>query len=104
MGRTKVTRALIWSEPAQVDIAAIIEYYNHRNGNSDYSERMTRQFRERMNYVVTDPYSGEKWKNKGFRFVIVYPFQLFYYVTKTEIVVASVWDGRRDPKTLKLTH
>jgi len=57
-----------------------------------------------MGYVVTSPYSGEKWKKRGFRFVIVYPFQLFYRVAKTEIVVASVWDARRDTKTLKLTR
>ena len=104
MGRTKVTRTLNWSAQAQTDTNAIFDFYNQRNGNTDYSDQLLREFQERMSYVVDNPYLGERWTKRGFRFVVVTPFQLFYYVTKTEIVVASVWDGRRDPKTLKLTR
>jgi len=104
MVRTKVAKTLIWSDRANAEIAAIADFYDHRNGNSDYSERLWFEFQQRMSYVVDNPYSGEKWKTRGFRFVVVNPFQLFYYVTKTEIVVASVWDARRDPKTLKLSR
>jgi hypothetical protein len=57
-----------------------------------------------MSYVVNDPCSGQRWGKRGFRVVNAKPFQLFYRVTKTEIVVVSVWDARRDPKTLKLTR
>ena len=104
MVRRKKTKTLNWSLRAKAEIAAITEFYDDRNGNSDYSNRLWLDFQERMDYVATNPCSGEKARQRGFRFVVVYPFQLFYYVTKTEIVVASVWDGRRDPKTLKLTR
>ena len=98
------TRTLVWSVQAQADAAAIFEFYNHQNGNSDYSDRLLFEFDKRMNYVVDGPYSGWRAKQKGFRYVLVYPFQLFYYVTKKEVVVAKVWDARRDPDTLKLTR
>ena len=104
MVRRKETKILNWSDQAKEDIAAISEFYDNRNGNSDYSDQLWLDFQERMSYVVTNPYSGEKWKKSGFRFVVVYPFQLFYRVTKKEIRVSAVWDGRRDPKTLKLTR
>jgi len=95
-----VKRTLIWSDPAKADLAAILDFYYHRNGNSDYGNRLLREFRERLNYVVDNPYLGEKWKRSAFRYVIVSPFQLFYRVTKTEIIVSTVWDSRRDPRTL----
>ena len=95
---------MIWSARAQAEVAAIFDFYDLRNGNSDYSNQLMHDFQERMNHVVTNPYLGEKVRQRGFRYVIVKPFQLFYYVTKTEIVVSTVWDSRRDPKTLKLTR
>ena len=103
MARKKVARTLIWSEPAQINIDDIVDYYNRRNGSPTYSNRLTLEFRERMNMVVANPYSGQRWMD-DFRYVIVKPFQLFYYVTKTEVIVAAVWDARRDPDTLKLTR
>ena len=95
-----VKRTLIWSDPAKADLAAILDFYYHRNGNSNYGNQLLREFRDRLNYVVDNPYLGEKWKRSAFRYVIVSPFQLFYRVTKTEIIVSTVWDSRRDPRTL----
>jgi toxin YoeB len=95
-------RTLIWSDPAKADLAAILDFYYRRNGNSEYSNKLIRDFHERLSDVIDGPYSGQRWKKSRFRFLIVYPFQLFYYVTKTEVVVVAVWDARRDPKTLKL--
>ena len=102
MVRTAIARTLIWSEQAQAEVATISDFYDKRNGNSDYSNRLWREFQKRMGYVVDNPHSGARARQRGFRVVNVKPFQLFYYVTKTEIVVAKVWDARRDPKTLKL--
>ena len=87
-----------------MDIDSIVDFYNHRNDSSEYSDRLTQEFQERMDLVVAQPYLGQRAEQRGFRFVVVYPFQLFYYVTKTEVVVAKVWDARRDPKTLKLVR
>ncbi len=101
MGRTKTERTLSWSVQAQTDVAAIIDFYNERNGNSVYSRQLTTEFQAKMDRVVANPYSGEVMK-KGIRFVVAMPYQLFYRVTKTEIIVVAVWDGRRDPKTLEL--
>ena len=99
-----VERTLIWSDPAKADLAAIFEFYYHRNGNSNYNHQLWSEFREKLGYVVDNPYLGERWKKSVFRFVVAKPFQLFYRVTKTEIIVAAVWDSRRNPKTLKLTR
>ncbi len=93
-------RTLNWTNHAKADVVAILEFYYHRNGNSDYGNRLVREFQERMDGVVTNPYLGEKWKRSGFRYVVVSPFQLFYRVTKTEIIVSMVWDSRRDSRTL----
>jgi len=101
MGRTKVAKTLNWSVQSQVDIDAITDFYDCRNGTPDYSNRLIREFQEKMKSVVDLPYLGQKWGKKGFRYVIVHPFQLFYRVTKTEIIVVTVWDSRRDPRALK---
>ena len=103
MVRTETAKTLNWSEQAKADVAAIADFYNRRNGSPAYSNRLNRKFQERMNLVVANPYSGQRWTD-DFRYVIVKPFQLFYYVTKTEVIVAAVWDARRDPDTLKLTR
>ncbi len=54
-----------------------------------------------MERIVTYPELGEI-KQNDIRSIIVKPYQLFYQVTKTEIIVITVWDGRRNPEDLKL--
>jgi plasmid stabilization system protein ParE len=94
-------RTLIWSPETQADLKEILAFYQERNGNSEYGDRLLCDFHEKMNYVVANPYLGQKWGRRGFRYVIVNPFQLFYRVTKTEIRVSLVWDSRRNPKALR---
>ena len=96
-------RILIWSPDAEKGFDKILTFYRERNGNSEYGDKLKRLVRKALDRVITNPYSGQRWWGKrGFRFVVVKPFQLFYRVTKTEIIVSAVWDARRDPKTLKL--
>jgi len=97
-------RTLRWTLKAEDELLEILAYYRVRNDNSEYGDKLVLKFHERMGYVVANPYSGQPAPKKGFRYVIVYPFQLFYYVAKKEVVVASVWDARRNPDTLKLTR
>ena len=93
-----------WSPKAEDNLKDILAFYQERNGNSEYGDQLVDRIEGILDHVVSQPYLGEKWKKRGFRFVVVKPFQLFYYVTKTEIVIASIWDARRDPRTLKLTR
>jgi len=95
-------RALIWSPEAKEDLDEILAFYLERNGNSAYSVKLRSQIEKALNNVVSNPYLGQRWGKRSFRFVVVKPFQVFYRVTKTEIRVSAVWNGRRDPKTLKL--
>jgi len=94
-------RTLRWSTRAENSLKEILAFYQERNGNSEYGDKLTAQISEALERVVSLPYSGQKWNARGFRFVVVKPFQLFYRVTKTEIRVSLVWDSRRDPRTLK---
>ena len=94
-------RTLRWSPEGQEDFNEILKFYRERNGNSDYGNKLAVQIKAALDNVVLFPYLGQKRGRSGFRYVIVYPFQVFYYVTKTEIVVSAVWDSRRDPKALK---
>jgi len=104
MGKRMAGRTLRWSSKAKSHLKDILAFYQERNGNSEYGDKLVDQIENILNNVVFQPYLGERWTKRGFRFVVVTPFQLFYRVTKTEIIVTAVWDGRRDPKTLKLTR
>jgi len=95
---------LRWSNRAEKNLNEIQTFYLNRNGNSAYSDKLTEQISKALDNVVSFPSLGQKWGKRGFRFVIVKPFQVFYRVTKTEIRVSAIWDGRRDMKTLKLTR
>jgi len=97
-------RTLRWTPEADEDLDKILAFYRERNGNSEYGDKLVKKFGKVLNNVLFSPYLGQRRGKRGSRFVIVYPFQLFYRVTKTEIIVTAVWDGRRDPKTLKLTR
>ena len=97
-------RTLTWSPEAEEDVKNILAFYLERNGNSEYSDKLAKQIKAALDNVVSNPYLGQKYGSRGFRFVVVKPFQVFYRVTKTEIRVSAVWDGRRDLKTLKLTR
>jgi len=96
------SRTLRWTPEADEDLEKILAFYLERNGNSKYGDMLVKRFRKVLNNVVFSPYLGQRRGKRGLRYVIVKPFQLFYRVTKTEIIVTAVWDGRRDTKTLKL--
>ena len=97
-------RTLIWSPEAQEDLDEILAFYRERNGNSEYSDRLSEEIRKALERVVSNPKYGPRWIKRGFRSVNVKPFQVFYRVTKNEIRVSRVWDARRNPDTLKLTR
>ena len=100
-----VSRTLRWSMQAENSLDAILVFYLRRNGNSEYGDKLKKRITKVLNGIVSNPYSGQRWWGKrGFRFVVVKPFQVFYRVTKTEIRISLVWDARRDPETLKLTR
>ena len=85
-----VSRTLRWSPEAQENFNEILAFYQERNGNSAYGDELSNRIEKALEYLIFNPYSGERARQRGFRFVIVKPFQLFYRVTKTEIIVAAV--------------
>ena len=99
-----VNRTLRWSFRAENNLNEILAFYMKRNGSSVYGDKLKVRITKVLNGIVSNPYSGQKHGKRGFRFVVVKPFQIFYRVTKTEIRISVVWDTRRDPKTLKLTR
>ena len=99
-----VGRTLRWSKRAENSLTKILAYYRDRNESSEYSDKLSREIHNALERVVANPYMGHRQGKGDFRFVIVYPFQVFYRVTKKEIRVSLVWDARRNPDTLKLTR
>ncbi len=94
-------KKLDWSDRATEDVEAIRNFFDHRNGSAAYSDLLLDKFDAALKRVAKFHELGEI-KHNAIRSIIVKPYQLFYRVTKTEIIVLSVWDGRRNPEDLKV--
>ena|ERR1700761_9499669 len=91
-----------WSERAQKERFAILEYWHKRNKSKRYSSKLSRLFDESIEYVAEMPESGSPTKYQDVRFKVTGAYLLYYSIQPSFIEVITIWDSRRNPKKLKL--
>lgn len=91
-----------WTRRAKRDFSTIKDFFDQRNGSSDYSKKLFDRICETMDLVRLHDELGEKWKSDDVRFIVVEKYQVFYQVKKSVVRIITIWDARRDPDKLKL--
>lgn len=92
-------RKIIWTQKANAERKAILEFWIDKNKSKTFSRKLNQLFIETLKLISEHPNIGRQTSEKNTRVSIV---RDFYEITATDIVVQSIWDGRRDENQLTL--
>ncbi|MCL2097631.1 MAG: type II toxin-antitoxin system RelE/ParE family toxin [Bacteroidales bacterium] len=96
-----VRRRIVWTAESEEQLIGILLYYKHRNGNSRYSKVIRQTIKLKLNLLKHQPYIGRIVNKNSIRVLFVLHYHVFYEATATDILIHSIWDGRRNPKSIK---
>lgn len=97
-----MAKRIIWSNKAKEERRKILEYWEMRNGNKNYSKKLAKQFREKVRYIAEFNHIGTATDIENVRVTVCGNYLLFYEIDQEFIKILAVWDARRDPDDLTL--
>jgi addiction module RelE/StbE family toxin len=98
-----MARKIIWSNRAREDRKAILSYWNNRNKSNVYSKKLNWLFKETISFLSEHPQIGRKTILENIHVKVVRDYLIIYEVTEFEIVIHTIWDGRRNPSELGIS-
>lgn len=94
------SREVVWTKTAAKQRRSILKYWVEKTGSSDFSLTLLYESAERLDQLLTHPYSGQKADYPDTRVLSLGHFSIFYKIIKNKIIVTAFWDNRQDPKKL----
>jgi len=95
-------RKIVWTQKANEERKEILAYWIERNQSKTYSIKLNNLIRETLQLAALHPDTGRKTTFKNVRVKIIRDYLLFYEADKTILVVLTIWDSRRNDKTLNI--
>ena len=92
-----MARKVIWSIQARGDKKSIFTYWNEHNKSKNYSRKLNRLFKEAIELLQVRPHIGRKTQKEEVYVKVVRQFLIIYEIRENDIVILSIWDGRRNP-------
>lgn len=94
-------REVKWVEECIREMEDTFEFYDYRNGTSQYSQSLYSQIIVSVNRVSINPLIGHLTEYPHVRYIVVVPnYSVFYHFGDTSITVLVLWDNRRNPARL----
>lgn len=93
-------RKIVWTDKANIERKEILEYWINKNKSKTYSIKLNKLLIESLKLISEYPKIGRQTNEENTRVSIFRDYLLFYEVNEKEIVVQSIWDGRRDENEL----
>lgn len=97
-----VKRKIVWTQKANQERKEILAYWIERNQSKVYSIKLNKLIKDAVQLAAQYPDTGRKTTLEDVRVKIVRDYLLFYEVNKTTLVVLTIWDSRRNEKTLSI--
>lgn len=91
---------IFWSEIAINQRKDIVKYWNKRNGNSNYSNRLNGLINNKLNTLKLHPKIGTLIENFDARMLHIENFGLVYQLKTNQVRILAFWDQRQDPEKL----
>jgi plasmid stabilization system protein ParE len=91
---------LFWTITAKKQRDHVFEYWNSRNGNTNFSMKLNQKIRERTSLLKSHPFLGKeiaKWDNRS---VSLGHYSIVYKVEEEKIIITAFWDNRQDSEKL----
>jgi len=95
-------RKIVWTQKANEERKEILAYWIDRNQSKTFSIKLNNLIKDTLQLTALHPNTGRKTTLKNVRVKIIRNYLLFYEVNKTTIVVLTIWDERRNDKTLNI--
>ena len=95
-----MAKKVIWTESAKIGRRLILEYWIKKTGNKMYSQRLSGEFNERINYLKEFPELGKKSDFTEIRTTACGHFSIFYLNALEDIVIVGIYDTRRAPEEI----
>lgn len=93
-----------WSRQAIRSLYDIYNFYLPKAGK-ETARRIVTEIREETRYLLIFPELGSKesglGKHTDYRYIVKHHCKIFYTLSEKRILIAFVWDTRRNPNTLK---
>ncbi len=99
-----MARQIVWSLKAQKDRKEILMYWNQRNKSLEYSRKLNRLFKKAVNLISEYPEIGKLTNDKNARIKIVHNYLMIYEYNENQVLILNIWDGRQNPKKLKINQ
>lgn len=97
-----VRREIKWSQNALQDKLTILDYWNNKNGNSDYSKKIDSALRNIISVLGSFENLGKKLAGESIRYLVKNDFIIYYEKFPSHIEILHIWDSRRNPADIKL--
>lgn len=84
---------VLWTEPAEDELAAVFEYVTESSGSSSYARKLIENLLTRTRRVGTFPSSGRivpEYQDEDIREIIVAPYRVIYRIRESHVEVLSV--------------
>lgn len=91
-------RKIIWTFKANQERKDILEYWILRNKSKTFSLKLNKLILYNIGLLAEHPTIGRKTDVQNVRVKIVRDYLIFYEFSDSELIILSVWDGRRNDK------
>jgi plasmid stabilization system protein ParE len=93
-------RVIRWTQTADIQYRAVLEYWVKRNKSNTYSKKLIKIVAERTSQIAKNPFLYKSAQFKNTRVSALGNFSIFYRVNNEEILITAFWDNRQNPKKL----
>ncbi|HET7360383.1 MAG TPA: type II toxin-antitoxin system RelE/ParE family toxin [Salinimicrobium sp.] len=95
-------RKINWTVRALENKFDIFDFWINNNSSTKYVEKLEILFNEALKTAAIFPSAGIPTEIKNVRMILVRNYKIFYRIKPDSIEVITIWDGRRNPKNLKI--
>ncbi len=89
-------KEIIWSSRANLELRDILEYFNIRNRNTNYSLKLLDEIDDLLDTLSQREFIGRLTSNKKTRVIVMKVYLIFYEINEDRIEILSFWDNRQD--------
>lgn len=95
---------IIWSNKAKSERADVFRYWNKRNGNNAYSQKLNTEIKRMLNLLKENYFMGAEidFFEDIRRVLVFHNYSIFYTIIDENVYIVSFWDNRQNPDDLEL--
>jgi toxin YoeB len=91
---------VLWTKTAVKQRQGIFEYWNNRNKNNHYSNKLQAEIQHWTDQLKINPGLGRATNFNNVRTISMGHYSILYKKLNHKIIIVAFWDNRQDPKKL----